>query len=82
MDHALHGFGNARGQADRPVRCDGSRLLSCLLQWQNYGSFPNLWRGLGREIAVEYFQRLALCSWAQRFDEGMRYGVRARGHVN
>ncbi len=30
-----------------------SRLLTCLLQWQNYGSFPNLWRGPGHEAAVE-----------------------------
>ncbi len=54
-DHALQGFGNAGGQADRPVRYDGSRLLSCLLEWQNYGSFPNLGRGPGREAAVEDF---------------------------
>ncbi len=36
MDHALQGFGNAGGQAALPVRYDGSRLLSCLLKWQNY----------------------------------------------
>ncbi len=24
MDHALHGFGNAEGQTDRPVRYDGN----------------------------------------------------------
>ncbi len=43
------------GKPDRAVRYDGSRLLSCLLEWQNYGSFPNLGRGPGREAAVEDF---------------------------
>ncbi len=82
MDHALYGFGNARGQADRPVRNDGSRLPSCLLQWQNYGSFPNLWRGPGREAAVENFKQLGFYSWAQRFEEGRRYVVLAGGPLD
>ncbi len=32
LDYVLHGFGNAGSQMDRPVKCDGSRLLSCLFQ--------------------------------------------------
>ncbi len=79
MDHALHGFGNAGSQTDWPVRYDGSRLLSCLLEWQNYGSFPNLGRGPSREAAVEDFEQLVFRSWAQRFKEGRRYVVRAGG---
>ncbi len=52
MDHALHGFGNAGGQTDRPIRW---LPVAFLLEWQNYGPFPNLWRGPGREAAVEDF---------------------------
>ncbi len=51
LDHVLPGFDNAGGQTDRPVRYDGSGLLSCLLEC----SFPNLWRGTGRQTAVEDF---------------------------
>ncbi len=74
MDNTLHGFGNAGGEADRPVRCDGSRLLSCLLQWQNDDPVPNLWRDPGHEAAFENFSFFAHGLRAFRKEGGMSSG--------
>ncbi len=33
VDHLFHGLSNAGGQADKPVRCSGSRLISRFFKW-------------------------------------------------